>query len=224
MFYSADGIFFYKNKIYENFEPTQEDLLKINEYKENIKYSSLDIDVKKNIDNLIDFVVQEANNTVKEYSALVTDQTLEPLERSIKKRQVHEDLKNRKNTNNIIHVLERMTLYNGGKEFLDGLYRNQLSLFNNIVQIDGWKEAGITGLEASKLNLTCDSLKNKLSIHFYNYNKEKKQKNKANANIIEIEKQKIAAQEKKNLIINNINKTVIKYNETLINLHKNMCK
>jgi hypothetical protein len=219
MFYSADGNFiyknkFYKNKIYENFEPSQ--LLKINEYKDNIRYSSLEFDVQKKIDSLIDFVVQEANNTVKEYSEIESGIAF------AKKRQVHDDLKTRKNTNNIIRVLERMTLYNGGEEFLDGLYRNQLSLFNNIVQIEGWKEAG-SALEKNKLNPTCSSLKSELTTHFDNYNKGKQEKNQADANIIAIEKQKIAAQEIKNIAIININKTATGYNNTLIKLHQNMC-
>ena len=49
MFYSANGNFFIKKKIYEYFKPTKEDLEKIESYKINIKYSDLDADIKESL-------------------------------------------------------------------------------------------------------------------------------------------------------------------------------
>ena len=109
-----------------------------------------------------------------------------------------------------------MVLYNGGKEYLDELYINQLSLFNKIVQIEDWTGENIT-------SQSCESLKTELSNNFENYNKAKNEKDQADANIIAIDKQKIAAQEQKNIAINHINKTAVKYNDVLIKLHQQMC-
>lgn len=211
MFYSANGNLFYRKKIYEFFDPTEEDLELINSYKENITYSSLDVDTQKNLDSLINYIVQEGNNTIRKYSTIEIES-----ERAATKKQIDHDFKVNKDTNNVITTLKRMIQYNGGDEYLDSLYYNQSSLFNNFVKIDNWA----TSTNSSS---TCNSLKDELSTYFEDYNKGKAEKDEADISIINIKKQQISAQQQKNIAIKNINKAANNYNDALVKLHLQNC-
>jgi len=215
MFYSANGNFFIKKKIYEYFKPTKEDLEKIESYKTNIKYSNLDTDIKKSLDSLINFTVQEANNLIKKYSVIKNEN-----ERKVEKDKIYNILKNEKNTNTIIRILKRMVqIHKGTEKYLDSLYYNKESLFNNIIQVKNWEELN----EDNIPNVACEKLKTKLSMYFDNYNKGKAEKDKADLNIIAAQKQKLAAQNQKNISIININKAATNYNKTLIQLKLQNC-
>jgi len=206
MFYSSNGKFF--NKV-EHFEPS---LDKVNVFKEDIKYSSLEVTEKSNIDSLIEYVVNEANNLLNEYSSIENE-----AERNATKIKIHNDLLINKTSNNIYVNLQRMTMYNGGEEFLDKLYLNQLSLFNSILNVDNWKINSVT------INQSCKNLKEELTSNFEEYNKSKSIKTDALLKKSQVEKQLIEAQDKINIAINNINTAANNYNNILVKLHNSNC-
>ena len=208
MFYSSNGNFFYKKNILEFFDSI-EDL--VNSYKEEISYSNLEADTQKNLDTLINYIVQEGNDILKKYSDIEIES-----ERLATKKQIKYNLKKNKETNDIITTLKRMTEYNGGSEYLDSLYYDDLSLFNNIVEIEGWNDV-------PNSNTSCDTLKTELFTKFEEYNKYKKEKDEAELNIINIKKQLMQAQQQKNLSIKNINNSSNSYNDILIKLKLKNC-
>jgi len=210
MFYSSNGNFSGLDVI-ENFSPNSNDLELINKFKDNVRYASLEVNDRNNLDKLIEFIVTEANRYLNEYLSINNE-----AEKVAKRNQIHTNLLSNKNNNNIYRTLERMILYNGGKEYLDDLYNNQLSLFNSILNINNWKSDIID-------NSTCKSIKTDLSSEFENYNKSKSDKETALLNKIQIEKQLIIAQNNINKAINNINEAARKYNDLLKKSHLKNC-
>ena len=73
------------------------------------------------------------------------------------------------------------------------------------------------------INEECNKMRSELSTLFEKYNQAKANKDNAELNIVNIKKQLIEAEKRRDLTITNINKSAEEYNKILMKLHYSKC-
>ena len=129
MFYSATGNLITKN-IIEGYSSEYDN--EVNAFKAKIGYDGIkeeDSYQALQIDSMIDQVVKDA-----EYQLVQMDGKTEE---QIKK--MKDDIKDNKQNNNLLRMLQ---YYSEQSFIMDDLYHNQDSLYNSILEIDGWSSSG----------------------------------------------------------------------------------
>ena len=126
MFYNANGNFI-TDKILEGYSSEYD--IKVDAFKEKIGYDEIvDSNQILQINSMIEQVVKDAEYQLSQMSGKTDDQVNE----------MKQVLKDSKQYNNLIRMLQ----YFSEQSFImDELYHNQNSLYNSILEIDGWSSS-----------------------------------------------------------------------------------